>query len=417
MLLNRDRALGVMKEFRVDALLGTTPVNLHYLSDFSPWLLWFYRLFTKENFMFQSYALFPRDQPPALMPMADGSMIAHLAEWPSWIEDVYPFGPGAAAAEALPHYPPEVHRLFALYRRSLELKLNTGGEAIVRAMRDRGLTSGVVGVDSAGMKPEELEYARQELPHVQFKEAGELFRLIRMVKTPEEIELLRKAGEINRRGFNALLAAAKIGASELDLTSAHRAAVSALGAVPVFCNNACGPFAITHWEPRTYTLKAGDTVYCDAGCTYKYYHADGNVVGILGEPTKRHRELFDAQLEGAANARAKARPGVKISEVLDAFSEGELKSGTVKNAYNFGHALGLEPRDLPMIQKPFWTARDDFINISHDVTLEAGMVFNLEEAQREFGIGSVAVEVTLVTTPSGCEFLLPPPKLETLPVG
>ena len=416
MLLNRDRALGIMKDCGIDALLGTTPVNLTYLSDFSPWILWFYRLFTRENYMFQNYALFPRDEPPALLPMGDGANMAYLAEWPSWIEDIYPFGPAAVSPEPLSHYPPEVHRLYRLTKRAVEMELKTGGQAIVKALRDRGLTRGVVGVDTVGIQPAQLEYARQELPNVQFREAGELFRFIRMVKTPEEIDLLRKAGEINRRGFEALLKAAVPGASEQDLTRAHRAAVSQLGAVPVFCNNACGPFAITHWEPRTYTLKPGDTVYCDAGCTYQYYHADGNVVGVIGEPAQRHRELFDAQAEGIANALAKARPGMKISEVLAAFGEGELKSGKVKGFFGFGHALGLEARDLPMIQTPFWTAKDDFVDMSHDVTLEAGMVFNLEEAQREIGIGSVALEVTLVTTPTGCERLLPQPKLETLPV-
>lgn len=410
MLLNRDRALGVMKDFGLDALLGTTPVNMTYLSDYSPWLHWVYRLYTREKFQFQHYALFPRDRGVSAAIIAPNrpSNLAYWAEWPSWIEDLYLYGPAwDPGPEPLPEHPPEMHRLYKAGKMGQEKGSKTAGEALVRALRDRGLTRGVIAVDTEGIDPAQLQHARRELPDIQWKEAGELFRYIRMVKTPDEIALLRQAAEVNWEGFKALLKAAVPGNTEIDLSRAYRAGASLAGGVPVFCNNACGPWAVNHWEPRTYALKPGDTVYCDAGCTYRYYNADTNVSAVLGEPTRRHRELFQAMSDGLSAATAVVRPGVRLSEVLAAFREGTLAGGAVKSFSGFGHAVGLEARDLPMIQAPFPTVKDEVIEVSADFVLEAGMVFNLEDAKRELGLGSVAVEDTLLVTSTGCESLVP----------
>ena len=413
MLMNRDRALGVMAQHGIDALLGTTPVNLAYLSGYRPWLHWFYRLYTTENFMFQSYALFPRDQgtAPALVAPTRLGNLAYQAEWPSWIEDVYTFGAPIEMEEPRPEYPDRIKELYRIAQLSKQKGSKTPGEALVKALTDRGLTRGVVGVDVVGMQPGQLEYARRELPNVQFKDAGELFRYIRMVKTADEVALLRKSAEINWQGFQALMKAAVPGATELDLVKGHRTGVSMNGGVPVFCNNACGPWAMNHWEPSDYyPLKPGDAVYCDAGCTYQYYHADTNLSAVLGEPSKRHRELFQAMSNGLSAAESAVRPGLRMSEVMGIMKEACLKSGAIKQFAGFGHAVGLEPRDMPMIQTPWETAMDGFIDMSADLPIETGMVFNLENAFREIGTGSVAVETTLHVTPTGCERLIPQPR-------
>ncbi len=47
------------------------------------------------------------------------------------------------------------------------------------------------------------------------------------------------------------------------------------------------------------------------------------------------------------------------------------------------------------------------IEVSTDFVLEAGMVLNVEGSRRELGVGSVAVEDTLLVTPTGCESLVP----------
>jgi len=333
------------------------------------------------------------------------------------MEDVYPYGPQANPGDQPPaEAPPEVHQLFKFKQTAREKELRSAGEALVRAFRDRRLTRGVVAIDLEGMDTAPLEYARRELPDLQFREAGELFRYVRAVKTDAEIALLREAAAINWKGFEVLLGAAVPGATELELSRAYRSGAALAGGMPVFCNNACGPWAVSHWEPRQYALKPGDVVYCDAGCTYNYYNSDTNVSAVLGEPTEQHRALFGAMCEGLDAAIAKVRPGVKFSELLSTFREATARSGVIKAPTGFGHAVGLEARDLPMILAPWQTARDSFIELSHDLPLEAGMVFNLEDNVRVAGVGSVAVEDTLLVTPTGVESLLPQErKILTLP--
>ena len=82
MLLNRDRALAVMDEHGLDALVATTPENVHYLSDYG----------TQHSYNFApwgiSAAVLPRDEdiPPTLM--VHEFEVPAVAESPSWMPEL-----------------------------------------------------------------------------------------------------------------------------------------------------------------------------------------------------------------------------------------------------------------------------------------------------------------------------------------
>jgi Xaa-Pro aminopeptidase len=84
--------------------------------------------------------------------------------------------------------------------------------------------------------------------------------------------------------------------------------------------------------------------------------------------------------------------------MIDALVEGGI-SGS--NAH--GHGIGLEVRDYPIIMpNNGLRIRDDCIDISADVPLEADMVINLELPLYLFGAGSLHMEQTFLITPEGC---------------
>src|SRR3990172_5923718 len=107
MLVNKDRAIGVMEHYGVDFVLGTTPENVTYLSDYASWQLWMYRGNISEKGR-QSYALLPRDQGTAPALVVD--VLPYLAQTDCWMEDfVYTYAPTPPIN--MPSgigYPPEV---------------------------------------------------------------------------------------------------------------------------------------------------------------------------------------------------------------------------------------------------------------------------------------------------------------------
>ncbi|MBI4639482.1 MAG: M24 family metallopeptidase, partial [Candidatus Tectomicrobia bacterium] len=68
-------------------------------------------------------------------------------------------------------------------------------------------------------------------------------------------------------------------------------------------------------------------------------------------------------------------------------------------------AIGIEPRDLPMLQAPFGDFSDEILKGSNDLPLETNMVLNIEVPFFEWGFGGMQKEHTIVVTERGYKFL------------
>jgi Xaa-Pro aminopeptidase len=76
----------------------------------------------------------------------------------------------------------------------------------------------------------------------------------------------------------------------------------------------------------------------------------------------------------------------------------------VKEAYPHGHGFGLDVRDYPILAPPNdRRIRDDCVDVSSDLPLEAAMVVNLEAPIFTLGAGAVHCERSFVVRPGGAE--------------
>lgn len=212
MLANRERMLQKMEEFKLDGVIASHPENVSYLSDLQSHSPYMYRFFNHESF-----ALFPRigDTAPALIiSVAD---VALAARYPSWIEEIYTFGnpfyiiypEGKLSGEE------------TQFKRILDDRgkyAPSAGEAIVKALKQKGLEKGRIGLDEKNVSPMTREQIINGLPNAKFIDAFELFRIIRMVKTPEELERLKTVGLLNERAVMAVMKRVAEGKSEEELT-------------------------------------------------------------------------------------------------------------------------------------------------------------------------------------------------------
>lgn len=415
MLFNIERARGLMTELGVDVLIATTPENVTYLSGYSPWGLWIYRGNTSKKGT-QGYAIFPRDPgtSPALVPASSGyTTFSYLALTPSWIKEYYPYESRGWLGD-IPEFQipsellqvPEVSRIQKLVSDAQSKKSPSPGHALVRALKDIGITKGVLALDTEGISPSARERLSTELPNLQLKDGCELFRLIRAVKTPEEIGHLRSCAAINETAFQGMLQTIRPGITERQLVSVHRAITVAQGGIPTFLNVPAGPRSGLMWEPSDNVLHAGDTVWMDGGCQYRHYYSDTGFCAVLGEPTKRMREIY-ASVEAGINAACeRIKPGAMPSVIYEALHEAIRRCG-VERPFAMGHGIGIEERDHPIIQKPFPSFDDGLLKGSYDMSLETGMVINIEVNHWEFGVGGLKSEISTLVTPSGWELLTP----------
>lgn len=393
MLLNRERGEWLMRERGLDALLATTPENVIYVSnDDSD------RLFLFINM--QVAALLPRDGlgPCLIVP---GTELPYLAGEPSWITDVRAFGTFfVTQGNARPLNEFE-QRLLALMNRPRAASL---AETIAGVVKDRGLDGGTLGLDEMNVPPRTMETLKTALPRVRFVEAFDLFREIRMVKTPEEISRLRRASEINQAGLEAIIRAAGKGVTDAELRSVYFKTVTELGAVPRMWGSSAGPRSSCFFSVGHEPLQAGDLIRLDVGCRYLHYFADTARTLVVGEPSPAQRQAYVAIRTGVQAACERARPGVKVSELYDVCMSTIRKNGLpLFQRHHCGHSIGLELYEPPMVVGGGRTS--DIFAQGPDRVLEPGMLLNIEAPLYHLGFGGMNVEDTLLVTPTGAEWL------------
>ena len=410
MLFNKERMLDKMGEFNLDAVIASHPENVSYLADFQSHRSYMYRFLNVESF-----ALFPRKADVSAALIISKGDVGWAGRYPSWMPEVYTFGE--------PFYivfsSETMSAGEAAYKKLLddhEKNARSAGAAIVKALTKKGLAKGRIGLDEKNVYPATREEIVSGLPHATFIDAFELFRVVRMVKTEEEMQRIKTVGLKNEKAAQSVLGRLAVGVTEEELTQHFLESVAKEGSVFEFWNTASGTqssmgiMANGHFHsPSGYALKKGDMFRYDGGSIYNKYHSDAGGCAVIGAPTQKQKDCYRGIEAGMERALELLRPGAIPSkifqEVVSAVERAGLKDYS-RLAEFCGHGIGIEARDYPIFTKPV-KARSPFLPGTYDVPIEEGMVICIEVPYRELGLGGFQLEYTLRVKKDGCEKLYP----------
>lgn len=224
---------------------------------------------------------------------------------------------------------------------------------------------------------------------------------IRAIKSDEEIELMKKASEINDTVMIALQD--YISNSSDVLTEAHLEEVLSelfqqhggdrLSFSPIigFGKNAADP----HHEIDHTVLQKGDCIVLDIGCVKDNYCSDMTRTVFYKEASQEHAAIYEIVKEANLRATAAVKPGVKCSEIDAVARDYITEKGYGEYFFHrLGHFIGTEVHE----------AGD--ISASNHSTVKPGMIFSIEPGIYiyEQNIG-VRVENLVLVTETGCESL------------
>ena len=398
MLLNRSRATEIMARENIDAMVAALPINFYYLSDY-------WGLFNTAGGYDGAYmALLPKheDAEPALIVPA--LELRRVVTKGTWIQSVQGFSTPAdelaadGVLQGVPYtgwLPREGADLSELEQSWVNIVAEKGHQvaanafwALARAIREAGLESARIATDEPRLQG---WLAACGLNDIRCEYRVDLFNETRLVKTPDEIALLKTAARINE---NALLAAADsmcVGATWQEIESVYMTEMAKQGGRGVYLM--CGVGELPNRE-----IRQGEPVLFDALGQYEHYHGDFGRCVVVGEPTAEHRQRHQAICAGWEAAQAWLKPGVRYSDVSSAVGKVIRQAGFSGFRDPIVHSLGLEHTDDP---KPPGVQPQD----KPDQTLLEGMVVNVDMPHTELGWGSVHMEDTVMITADGCERL------------
>lgn len=257
-------------------------------------------------------------------------------------------------------------------------------------LSELGVKNGRIAIDDT-FEFRTFNLIRLALPGAEFVLGSNLFTLLRMRKSADEIELMKKSGELSDWAMQKVVDQLLSGKSEAELKTWIEYELAQKGMRDGFSNLiAFGEnTGSAHHVSGDRTAKMGDAVYLDLGGAYQHYWSDITRSFHIGKPSAHYVEVYNRVREAQQLAFESIRPGVRACDVHQIAWDYLDKYGlSVYFTHRLGHGEGLEGHELPNLAKDC------------DIVLEPGMTFSCEPGvyNGEFG---VRIEDTDCVTETG----------------
>jgi Xaa-Pro aminopeptidase len=326
----------------------------------------------------------------------------------------------------------------------------TGLFAAVRAALRPADTLFVANDTSSGLPVGQLLHElRTSNPSLVTRSAAQKIGRLRAIKSPRELDLIRKAAQLTLIGFDAAVSATAPGRYEYELEAALKSAYRRNGAdgadgfPPII---ASGDNATTlHYEANDSKLPDDGMVLMDVGAAYHDYVADfTRTIPVSGRFSADQRTFYqvvlDAQLKGEAAAKARGNWAVVNDSALRTLAAGLTRIGLIESPdatydplpgencpkgadggcrqyflyymHSVGHGVGLDVHDpmLPTLERGtvFMIEMGAYVRRNIDAIIaktprNAAFLAKTAAARARYAGWGARLEDEFFSTPSGVE--------------
>ncbi len=302
----------------------------------------------------------------------------------------------------------------------LEITSIRGDKEMASILQQKGVLKGTGAMEMDVVPVSVYERFKRLVSHNSFVDAAPLIRELRIIKSPFELEQIKRSGSIIARIFEKAKQVIAEGMREIDIDAelvaegrryGHQGFLRMRGfnqemmnlyvtaglssGVPSNADVPISGLGLTASIAQGSSLKRveqGVPVIVDYGGGYNGYVTDETRVYVIGRMKELFKKGYEAAREIVEDTTAFGREGVECTEIFARANRIVKKArledhfmGSGEGQVSFiGHGLGLEINELPVI-----TPR-------HRRTLQEGMVFAFEPKFIFPGEGSVGIEVDFI---------------------
>jgi Xaa-Pro aminopeptidase len=222
---------------------------------------------------------------------------------------------------------------------------------LVRFLQDSGAAPGPVGC--VGEVPAADWLAMQAaLPGWALRDASAAYRRLRVVKSDEEVQWLRRGAELTDLAITALLEGARPGLREYELGAMVDSAGLAAGGLPHLCYLSSGAqgeagACVPRQNLTRRVLRTGDVVNNEISVSHWGYSGQIQRPLFIGKaPGPLYADLCAVAMESYTRGLAALRAGATAEDLLDAAEVIHERGYTINDAYLHGFGVGLLPPSL-----------------------------------------------------------------------
>jgi Xaa-Pro aminopeptidase len=271
---------------------------------------------------------------------------------------------------------------------------------LASVLKEKGLGSKRIGLELGYLAAAYHHELEGLLPAAQLVRGDGLLDRARVIKSADEIAIMRKAAIGTDSAIRTAFEGAHIGTTEAQMHETMRSELLRQGADGVaFVVMTTGENSkLVHPTPSQTRIKAGDLVRTDFGgfygSYYGGYYSDLARMAIAGKPSDKQRDTYLRLREVFELLLRKAVPGAGASELYELCRSSFEQRGLTFTMPHIGHNIGVFIHEHPMLNP-----------LTADV-LEPGMVLAIEPITVVDGY-IYHCEDEVVITEAGNELLSP----------
>lgn len=268
-------------------------------------------------------------------------------------------------------------------------------ECLATLLADMGLARAKIGIEFDYLPAGDYTALAARLPRAAIVPAQRLFDRLRQLKTPAEIELLRRLSRIADKAIGDCFRAVKAGSTEMDMAAALTRSVYEQGTEQFkLMIVATGERSqLPNVGPSERVLQSGDVCRVEIFSLIGGYHAGVCRTAVVGKAPPEAERIYANLVACKYLVLDMIKPGASSRAVYEAFLKkfGELGLPPISFV---GHGIGLHLHEEPYLGK------------YSDTPLEAEMVLGIEPLVYRTGLGfGMQLKDIVRVTPTGSELL------------
>lgn len=310
-------------------------------------------------------------------------------------------------AQGKPHF-------FTDFRYKAQVKLEVVGAKISIVERDRFIQDALVerqlfsDYDSLGFEKAHIsftlyDFLRTKFRHVKLVPEMEMVEKLTMIKSEDEINVLRGAAAIGDKVFEKVLDILKPGMTEREVAAEIAYQTRLLGGERDAFNIivASGErSALPHGAASDKKIRKNELVTLDFGCVFKGFNSDMTRTVAMGRVSTELQKIYEIVRVAQQRTIDKVHAGMNAREI-DTIARDyiTLHGYGSKFGHSTGHGLGIEVHEMPSLNQR-----------GERFKLDANQVVTIEPGIYLEGVGGVRIEDDIVVRRENCEVLTTSPK-------
>ncbi|NKB54084.1 MAG: ectoine hydrolase DoeA [Rhizobiaceae bacterium] len=281
-------------------------------------------------------------------------------------------------------------------------------DTLAELLRERGLENARLGVelDNYYYSAKAHEVLRQHFHDI--KDATGLINWCRAVKSPTEIEFMRRAARIVERMHEVIIETAEPGLAKNQLIAEiYKTGIEGAdgywGDYPAIVPMAPSGMDATapHLTWNDKPMVEGEATFFEIAGAHHRYQCPQSRTLFLGKPSQKYRDAEKAVLEATQHGLEQAKPGNSCADIANAFNSTLNKLGFEKDS-RCGYAIGVS-------YPPDWGERTMSLRGNDHTPLQAGMTFHFMPALW-LDDGGIEITEPILITEQGAECLCSTPR-------